>query len=307
MELEKGVQRWIVDISNWKPSPHHFNLAITLLPFHEHSSITRFVKLEDRKRALVSRLLQYALVHQVLGIPFDEIIIRRTPEGKPFLVCDSVKSGFPNFNFNVSHHGDYVAIASEPICVVGLDIVSHSVPVNETADEFIQCFSSYFSNLEWCNIFSASSSDEMLRVFYRYWCLKEAFVKAIGSGVGHKLDDVEFHHINWDNIFVKLAGKELKDWKFWLLELEDNHSVSIARGHPWTAISSYMTTLKQTDFNDDEEHNTGLHLPNPSFTFLTVDDLVRLWGNDISREFLVSDKDEIEEASSCIEIIRSMK
>lgn len=26
---------------------------------------------------------------------------------------------FPNFNFNVSHHGDYVAIASEPVCLVG--------------------------------------------------------------------------------------------------------------------------------------------------------------------------------------------
>lgn len=46
----------------------------------------RFVKLEDKKGALVSRLLQYALVNQVLGIPFDDIVIRRTPEGKPFLV-----------------------------------------------------------------------------------------------------------------------------------------------------------------------------------------------------------------------------
>lgn len=59
----------------------------------------------------------------------------------------------------------------------------------------------------------------------RYWCLKEAYVKAIGSGVGDKLDDVEFHHISWDNIFVKVAGKELKDWNFWLLELGENHSV----------------------------------------------------------------------------------
>lgn len=46
----------------------------------------RFMKMEDRKRALVSRLLQYALVHQVSGIPFGEIIIRRTVEGKPYLV-----------------------------------------------------------------------------------------------------------------------------------------------------------------------------------------------------------------------------
>ncbi|KAL1542283.1 L-aminoadipate-semialdehyde dehydrogenase-phosphopantetheinyl transferase-like [Salvia divinorum] len=282
MELEKGVQRWIVDISIWNPSPHHFNHAISLLPHHEQASITRFVKFEDRKRALVSRLLQYALVHQVMGIPFDEIIIKRTPEGKPFLVCDSDELGFPNFNFNVSHHGDYVAIASEPVCLVGVDIVTHSVPVNEPADKFVQSFSSYFSDLEWRSICNAGSSDEMLRVFYRYWCLKEAFVKAVGSGVGHRLDDVEFHHTSWENISVKVCGKELKDWRFWLLDLSNNHSVAIARGHPRSAISSYMKTLKQIGFK--EEHETGLNLPNPRFTFLTVDDLVRSWGGGVSRQ-----------------------
>ncbi|PIN26643.1 Alpha-aminoadipic semialdehyde dehydrogenase-phosphopantetheinyl transferase [Handroanthus impetiginosus] len=299
MELEKGVQRWVVEISNWKPSPSHFSFAMSFLPHHEHSSITRFVKLEDQKRALVSRLLQYALVHQVLGIPFDEIIIRRTPEGKPFLVYDNVKSRFPNFNFNVSHHGDYVAIASEPVCLVGLDIVSHSIPMNETADEFIRSFSSYFSTLEWYHISNAGSSDEMLKFFHRYWCLKEAFVKAMGSGVGYKLDDVEFHHTNWDNIFVKVAGKEMKDWKFWLLEIGQNHSVCIARGHPRTAIKSYMKTLKQTEF-DENEYNLGLHLPNASLMFLTVEDLIQLCDHadspsiNVSRNPRVSDEDETE-------------
>ncbi|KAL6580832.1 hypothetical protein OROMI_006755 [Orobanche minor] len=234
MEMEKGVQRWAVDISNWKPSPHHFSLAMSVLPQHEHSSITRFLKLEDRIRALVSRLLQYALLHQVLGIPFNEIIIRRTHQGKPFLVCGSMKLRYKNFNYNVSHHGDYVAIASEPICLVGLDIVSHSIHVNESADKFICSFSSYFSCLERYQIFSAGSSDEMLKVFHRefvmhpcrYWCLKEAFVKAIGTGVGYELADVEFHHQSWNNISVKVVGKELKDWKFWLLQLGENHSVA---------------------------------------------------------------------------------
>ncbi|XP_075495338.1 uncharacterized protein LOC142532777 [Primulina tabacum] len=273
MEVAKGVQRWVVDISKWKPSVNHLSFFISLLPQHEHSSINRFVKLEDKKRALVSRLLQYALVHQILGIPFDEIIILRTVEGKPYLVCENTEIGFPNFNFNASHHGDYVAIASEPLCLVGLDIVSHSIPTNETAQEFIQNFSAYFSSLEWYHIISGGSSDEKLKIFYRYWCLKEAYVKALGTGVGYRLDDVEFHHTGWKNISAKVAGIELKDWKFWLLELDQLHSLSIARGHPRTAISSYKSTLKQTEF-DKDVYNMGLHLPNSSFIFLTVEDLV---------------------------------
>ena len=75
---------------------------------------------------------------------------------------------FPNFNFNVSHHGDYVAIASEPICLVGLDIVSYSRPVNETIPDFIQHFSSYFSTSEWDKINNAGTCDQMLNEFYRY-------------------------------------------------------------------------------------------------------------------------------------------
>lgn len=83
---------------------------------------------------------------------------------------ESNKAGmdFPNFNFNVSHHGDYVAIASEPLCLVGLDIVSCTIPLRETIPEFVQNFSSYFSSFEWDNILNAGTSDEILIEFYRY-------------------------------------------------------------------------------------------------------------------------------------------
>ncbi|XAR71086.1 Holo-[acyl-carrier-protein] synthase [Bertholletia excelsa] len=132
MEVEKGVRRWVVDISQWNPSSHDFSRAMSYLPPKEHTSISRHVKLEDRKRALVSSLLQYALVRQVLGISPDEIIIKRTAVGKPYLENYEVDLKFSNFNFNVSHHGDYVAIASEPICIVGLDIVSCDIPGGDT-------------------------------------------------------------------------------------------------------------------------------------------------------------------------------
>ncbi|XP_016552178.2 L-aminoadipate-semialdehyde dehydrogenase-phosphopantetheinyl transferase isoform X2 [Capsicum annuum] len=230
--MEKGVQRWIVDISEWNPCIHCFSFAMSFLPQHEHNSITRFFKMEDRKRALVSRLLQYALIHQVLGISYNEIVIRRTAEGKPYL----------------------------------------TIPEKESVKEFIQNFSSYFSRLEWFNIINAGSSRQILSEFYRYWSVKEAFVKAIGDGVGYKLDTIEFHHKNWENIVAKVNGKELKDWRFWLLELGKEHVASIARGHPMYATGSYKTTLNQTQFND-EEYNLGLHLPNTSFIFRKVEDL----------------------------------
>ncbi|KAL3033797.1 hypothetical protein AAZX31_02G156000 [Glycine max] len=170
--MKEGVRRWVVDISKWDPHPSHFSFALSLLPFHEHSSVTRFVKMEDRKRALVSRMLQYVLVHDVLQIPFPDIVIKRTLEGKPYLDYDKFDLRFPNFNFNVSHHGDYVAIASEPVCLVGVDIVSYDVPQGETTTEFIQFFSSYFSSLEWDNIVNSGTLNDVLTEFYRQAMLK---------------------------------------------------------------------------------------------------------------------------------------
>lgn len=75
---------------------------------------------------------------------------------------------FQNFNFNASHHGDYVGIASESVCLVGLDILSLAVPQQETTLEFIKNFSSYFTVLEWKKIVNAGTSDEILAEFCRY-------------------------------------------------------------------------------------------------------------------------------------------
>ncbi|KAK3228499.1 hypothetical protein Dsin_000380 [Dipteronia sinensis] len=273
--MEKGVQRWVVDISKWNPTPHDFSLAVSILPQHEHSSITRFVKWEDRKRALVSRLLQYGLVHEVLGIPYDEIIIKRTIEGKPYLECDQIGMEFPNFNFNVSHHGDYVAIASEPLCLVGLDIVSYMLPHRETIPEFVQNFSSYFSSQEWHKITNAGTYDEILIEFYRYWCLKEAYVKAMGSGLSYGLDKVEFHHTGWTDISVKIDGEAMIEWRFWLFELEKRHWVSVARGPPRSAAESYKRTLTQTEFHK-ADYNKGLYLPNAPFVSPTVEQVISI-------------------------------
>ncbi|KAK9735166.1 hypothetical protein RND81_04G188100 [Saponaria officinalis] len=273
MKMERGVQRWIVDISLWKPSPTEFSLAISLLPSHEHSSITRYVKIEDKKRAFVSRLLQYALVHEMFGIPFDEINIRRTVEGKPYVVFDKVGLEFPNYNFNVSHHGDFVAIASEPFCLVGLDIVSHGLPVEQTAPEFVNSFSSYFSSMEWIEIMSAGSSNDMLKEFYRYWTLKEAFVKAIGTGLRYSLAALEFRHINWTNISVNVHGKEARGWKFWHFELKESLYVSIARGSPFMATESYKEVVGQIEC-DEDAYDLWFNLPNPSFLWRSVEELI---------------------------------
>ncbi|KAG2622860.1 hypothetical protein PVAP13_3KG008700 [Panicum virgatum] len=249
-EETSGVRRWLVDIARWRPSPAQFDAAAALLPPHDRPAIYRFVKEDDRKRALFSRLLQYSLVRHVLHIPFRQISICRTPEGKPYL-------------------GDYVGIASEPLCLVGLDIVSVSKPQGETTTEFISNFSSYLTDHEWSCIVRAGTPTEVLTEFYRYWCLKEAFVKAIGAGVGFGLHRLEFHHEHWTNISIHVDGELSKKWRFWIFKLDEMHMASIAKGHPEDAVSSYKETLSNAIVAEEQLRST-LESPEEAFTFWTV-------------------------------------
>lgn len=66
----------------------------------------------------------------------------------------------------------------------------------------------------------------MSNVGCRYWCLKEAYVKAIGSGVSYGLEKVEFHHSSWRNISVNIDGRAMPEWRFWLSELGKGHLVN---------------------------------------------------------------------------------
>jgi len=234
--------------------------------------LLRFKKVDDRKRALVSRLLQYSLVRQLLDIPFDEIRINRTLEGKPFLGERGQLSDYPNLNFNTSHCGDYVGIASEPLCIVGLDIVSTTIPKHLTAIEFVRNFEAYFTSLEWRNILYASTPDQIMLEFCRYWCLKEAYVKAIGAGLGYGLDRIEFNHHNWMEISVTIDGVESKEWVFWLFQIDDKHCASIARGPPDRAIGSYRNTLQKTHIG--QKYLLSGDLPASGFTFRAVNQLI---------------------------------
>ncbi|KAJ3681036.1 hypothetical protein LUZ60_015525 [Juncus effusus] len=270
--METGIKRWLVNISQWNPSSERFEFLLSVLPSHERSQIIRFAKLEDKKRALVSRLLQFTLVHQVLNISFDKINIPRTLEGKPYLKFQG-DALFPNLNFSISHHGDYVGLASELLCLVGLDIVSLSKPEHETSIQFVQNFSPYFTSFEWNNIIHAGSSDETLNTFFRYWGLKEAYVKAIGVGLSFGLHRLELHHMNWIDICVYVDGEISMDWRFCIFELENNHLACIAKGHPKEAGETCKKILKES-YSEEKEYQHAIELPEQGFVLCTLDQLV---------------------------------
>ncbi|NXY49543.1 ADPPT transferase, partial [Ceuthmochares aereus] len=138
------------------------------------------------------RLMMRKLIAEKLFIPWNEIHLQRTSKGKPFL-ANNVSSISSNYNFNVSHHGDYAVLAAEPELQVGIDIMKTQPPGSSSLSSFFHTMKRQFTEAEWDVIKSMSTELEQLHMFYRHWALKESFLKAIGVGIGFNLQRIEFH------------------------------------------------------------------------------------------------------------------
>ncbi|KAI5061223.1 hypothetical protein GOP47_0023728 [Adiantum capillus-veneris] len=172
------------------------------------------------------------------------------------LTCEAVvqepcylNESCPNLNFNVSHHGHYVALASETLCLVGLDVMVADADEHETPEEYIKNFRSCFTSLEWNNIISVGPDpNSLLDQFHRYWCLKESYIKAIGIGLGFDLQRAEFFFSDgnvWsDTACLRLGGIERTDWCFHLSHLNNGHWICVAKGPPADAVESFKQTLQ---------------------------------------------------------------
>lgn len=100
--------RWYFNIAKWQPSPDTFSQCVDNLPSDEEKqSILRFVKLEDKKRAFISRLLQRVAIRRICKCQDADVRIQRTKGKKPFCL-NSKPQDAPNFNYNVSHEVRHV-------------------------------------------------------------------------------------------------------------------------------------------------------------------------------------------------------
>ena len=116
----------------------------------------------------------YSLLFQMLSdhlnMTADNIVIRQNEHGKPIIVGKNV-------HFNISHSKNSVVCALSD-SEIGVDIEY----IGEIRDSVLRkCF----------------TEKEVQRVqtkadFYKYWTLKESYLKAVGTGIDRRLDHIEF-------------------------------------------------------------------------------------------------------------------
>lgn len=189
-------KRWAWRSSDMNLSPSQWEGALNLLPPEDRTKIMRFVRMDDRKAALCSRLLQRALICDVFDIEWAAADVKRTAYWKPYFAgMDKVSAQLPGWNFNVSHQDGMVVIVSEPERMCGVDAVvtnDRTARIKDLDDYFSQ-FQKHFTHFEWAHINGGDPKGRLER-FYRIWAMKEAFVKAIGLGLQFDLGRVQFEY-----------------------------------------------------------------------------------------------------------------
>lgn len=146
--------------------------------------LTQYKMTDDRIRGLTAGLLlehglcEYIKENNLRPIEREQdgrlkIEYGYKENGKPFL------KAYPEIHFSLSHSGDLVVLAIGDK-EIGIDVQQWKGYQDKIAKRF------YHANekerLEHCE---PKSREEL---FYRFWCIKEAYIKYTGRGIGQELD-----------------------------------------------------------------------------------------------------------------------
>lgn len=109
----------------------------------------RYLREKDRKLALGSILLQRRVASWVMGDRFHEVVFSKTDKNKPYV--DTRFTRLPRWGYNVSHHGQYVVIATEAEGSVGTDLVNlNDRPAEDIPSrEYLRHFERQLTTDEW--------------------------------------------------------------------------------------------------------------------------------------------------------------
>lgn len=152
--------------------------VLACLSPHERVRCASFRREGDRRRFAATRATLRFLLGKALGVEPSALVFGADAHGKPELAWPRDRQGIA---FNVSHAGEYALIALARARSVGVDIevINPDVDIDALAPLVL-------TDDERAHLRDGPASLRVLG-FHTYWTAKEAFLKAVGIGIGDKL------------------------------------------------------------------------------------------------------------------------
>ncbi len=181
--------------------PVHESALLKLESYLSHEELKRMQNLsfmKDKQNFVASRGILRFLLGRYLSCKPDELTFSYKKHGKPHIPANDI-------SFNVSHSGEYILYVFTKKAAVGIDI--EKIRDDSTVQKVIRTF----SQQEQKTLVSLSHHEQKL-AFFRLWTRKEAYLKAIATGLSYPLALVE----------VTCLPTE----KAALLKIEDQHLIT---------------------------------------------------------------------------------
>ena len=223
------------EVQLWRASldipSHQVDKLATILSEDEQLRAQRFYFEKHKHRFIVARGLLRKILASYLGIAPEAIQFQYSAKGKPSLAMDGEKTAL-NFtlNFNISHSQGFGLYGFTRDRLIGVDIeyINSQTEVNQIAQR-------YFSDREY-ELMKTLSPLEQKIAFFRGWTAKEAYLKAIGSGIGD-IAEVEVALSPQQQLsLLSIRGDRQAASQWSLVEVEvdpEYQGAAAVEGHNW--------------------------------------------------------------------------
>lgn len=201
-----------------------YNYFLNKIPLVYQEEIAKFRKWEDRQHRVLGKMLLIKGLEMLGLTPYSLDQLQFTKLKRPYFNSS-------NIDFNISHSGKYVLCAISTMAKIGVD-------VEEIKDIPIVDFTNEFSPEE---MKSFLNSGDSLNSFYSLWTKKEAFLKAIGTGLYVPLNKV--------HVIDKKVNWEEKEWFLTELDLDKNYCANVCANIFKSAVKIHEISLREFNSN----------------------------------------------------------
>ena len=185
----------------------------------ELDKASKFRFIEDQQRYIVTHATLRTILGRYLKTEPAEIEFVSNDFGKP-----SLSEKYEKIHFNLSHSKGLSALAFSSKSEIGIDIER----INPKFD-FEMIANSNFSKAE--NHFLHAKKMESRNRFYTLWTRKEAFLKAVGIGIGENIGIEVFRSVNHFRQEMPLPGIQGGDFYLKTFSFQNQYLITSASSY----------------------------------------------------------------------------
>ncbi|MFP3980742.1 MAG: 4'-phosphopantetheinyl transferase family protein [Desulfobacterales bacterium] len=212
-------------------APEPLSGLSALLSKEEAARAERFISDVHTRHFTAARGILRRLLGNYLAIPPEDVIIRRDRQGKPYL--DNPEAAAP-LCFNLSHSRGVALFGFSVNRRLGVDV--ERIDPGRNPEKLARRF---FRPEEFRAVMAASGPARRER-FFRYWTIKEAYLKAVGDGIG-RLGDVAVQETPAGWRIRDAATGAAKGWTVRPVSIRAGYAGAVAfDGRPPASVSVFQ-------------------------------------------------------------------